>query len=221
MSQSSLPSWLHTFASAGLAGRGCLPGTASYLADSQRLTGDLEYPEGLPIQLDHSSIPSYSFHGAHMECTTTHRPHGAVPLIVPSPSTPSYSSVRSRGASASSSHREHGGAPAVHHDACAPPVDTPAPRPYTGTHLVRCATDAHRHGRLCGPAHAAALRRPHLRGDVQALPGLASRARGHDKATWPSGTPHGARASWTGGQRDHGSVHGAPCRRALGNTTQG
>jgi hypothetical protein len=49
MSQSSLPSWLHTFASAGLSGRCCSPGTASYLADSQRLTGYLVYPEGLPI----------------------------------------------------------------------------------------------------------------------------------------------------------------------------
>src|SRR5262245_60962697 len=45
-------------------------GTASYLADSQRLTGYLVYPEGLPIQMDPSSIPSYSFHGAHMDSTT-------------------------------------------------------------------------------------------------------------------------------------------------------
>jgi hypothetical protein len=30
----------------------------------------LVYPEGLPIQMDPLSIPSYSFHGAHMECTT-------------------------------------------------------------------------------------------------------------------------------------------------------
>src|SRR5215471_6577758 len=65
-----LPSWLHTFASADLSGRCCSPGTASCLADSQRLTGYLVYPEGLPIQMDPSSIPSYSFHGAHMECTT-------------------------------------------------------------------------------------------------------------------------------------------------------
>ena len=69
-SQSSMPSWLHTFASACLSGRCCSPGTASYLADSQGLTGYLVYPEGLPVQLDPSSIPSYSFHGAHMECTT-------------------------------------------------------------------------------------------------------------------------------------------------------
>src|SRR5215467_11090920 len=65
-----MPSWLHTFASACLSGRCCSPGTASCLADSQRLTGYLVYPEGLPVQLDPSSIPSYSFHGAHMECTT-------------------------------------------------------------------------------------------------------------------------------------------------------
>jgi hypothetical protein len=76
-SQSSLPSWLHTFASAGLSGRCCSPGTASYLADSQGLTGYLVYPEGLPIQMDPSSIPSYSFHGAHMDittCLTAHEP---------------------------------------------------------------------------------------------------------------------------------------------------
>jgi|SRR5215831_7737029 len=42
----------------------------SYLADSQRLTGYLAYPEGLPVQLDPSSIPSDSFHGAHMDITT-------------------------------------------------------------------------------------------------------------------------------------------------------
>jgi hypothetical protein len=69
-SQSSLPSWVHTFASAGLSGRCCSPGTASHLADSQGLTGYLVYPEGLPIQMDPSSIPSYSFHGAHMVITT-------------------------------------------------------------------------------------------------------------------------------------------------------
>src|SRR5262245_48385849 len=66
----SMPSWRHTFASAGLSGRGYSPGTASYLADSQRLTGYLVYPEGLPVSLDPSSIPSYSFHGAHMDSTT-------------------------------------------------------------------------------------------------------------------------------------------------------
>src|SRR5262249_17452656 len=70
MSESSMPSWVHTFASACLSGRCYSPGTASYLADSQRLTGYLVYPEGLPVSLDPSSIPSYSFHGAHMECTT-------------------------------------------------------------------------------------------------------------------------------------------------------
>ena len=69
-SQSSLPSWLHSFASAGLSGRCCSPSTASYLADSQGLTGYLVYPAGLPIQRDPSSIPSYSFHGAHMDITT-------------------------------------------------------------------------------------------------------------------------------------------------------
>src|SRR5262249_10443713 len=73
MSQSSRPSWLHTFASACLSGRCCSPGTASYLADSQGLTGSLVYPAGLPIQMDPSSIPSYSFHGAHMDITTCHR----------------------------------------------------------------------------------------------------------------------------------------------------
>ena len=72
-SQSSMPSWLHTFASACLSGRCCSPGTASYLADSQRLTGYLVYPEGLPVQLIPSSIPSYSFHGAHMDITTDWR----------------------------------------------------------------------------------------------------------------------------------------------------
>src|SRR5215468_7203603 len=66
----SLPSWVHTFASAGLSGRCYSPGTASYLADSQRRTGYLVYPEGLPVSLDPSSIPSYSFHGAHMDITT-------------------------------------------------------------------------------------------------------------------------------------------------------
>ena len=71
-SQSSLPSWLHTFASAGLSGRCCSPSTASYLADSQGLTGYLVYPAGLPIQRDPSSIPSYSFHGAHLDITTAH-----------------------------------------------------------------------------------------------------------------------------------------------------
>src|SRR5262249_44576217 len=73
ISQPSMPSWVHTFTSACLSGRCCSPSTASHLADSQRLTGYLVYPEGLPVQLDPSSIPSYSFHGAHMECTTTRR----------------------------------------------------------------------------------------------------------------------------------------------------
>ena len=75
MSQSSRLSWLHTFASACLSGRCCSPGTASFLADSQRLTGSLVDPEGLPVQLDPSSIPSYSFHCAHMDITTNSRPH--------------------------------------------------------------------------------------------------------------------------------------------------
>ena len=68
--QSNMPSWLHTFASACFSGSCCSPGTASYLADSQRLTGYLVYSEGLPIQMDHWSIPSYSFHGAHRDSTT-------------------------------------------------------------------------------------------------------------------------------------------------------
>jgi hypothetical protein len=62
------------FASAGLSGRCCSPGTASYLADSQGLTGYLVYPEGLPVQMDSLSIPSDSFHGAHMAITTSTRP---------------------------------------------------------------------------------------------------------------------------------------------------
>src|SRR5262247_1738201 len=65
-----MPSWVPTFASACLSGRCYSPGTASYLADSQRLTGYLVYPEGLPVSPDRSSIPSYSFHGAHMDITT-------------------------------------------------------------------------------------------------------------------------------------------------------
>jgi hypothetical protein len=69
-SQSSLPSWRHTCASACLSGRCCSPGTASHLADSQGLTGYLVYPEGLPVQKDLLSIPSYSFYGAHMAITT-------------------------------------------------------------------------------------------------------------------------------------------------------
>ena len=71
----NMASWLHTFASACLAGRCCSPGTASYLADTQRLIGYLVYPKGLPVRLDPSSIPSYSFHRAHMDITT----HGATP----------------------------------------------------------------------------------------------------------------------------------------------
>src|SRR5262249_46369005 len=74
MSQSSMPSWLHTFASVCLSGRCCSPGTASCLADSQGLTWYLVYPEELPVQLDHWSIPSYSFHGAHMDITTLVEP---------------------------------------------------------------------------------------------------------------------------------------------------
>jgi hypothetical protein len=45
-----------------------LPATARYV--TQRLTGPLAYPEGLPVQLDHWSIPSASFHGAHMDSPT-------------------------------------------------------------------------------------------------------------------------------------------------------
>src|SRR6516164_914444 len=88
MSQSSMPSWLHTFASAGLSGRCCSPGTASYLADSQRLAGYLVYPEGLPIQMDPSSMPSYSFYDAHMDSTTTALPHAPIcrrPLLLHCP----------------------------------------------------------------------------------------------------------------------------------------
>jgi hypothetical protein len=69
-SQSSIPSWLHTFPSACLLGRCYSPGTASPLPDSQRLTGYLVYPEGLPVHLAPSSIPSNSFHSAHMDSTT-------------------------------------------------------------------------------------------------------------------------------------------------------
>ena len=66
----SLPAWVHTFASACLSGRCYSPGTASYLGDSQRLTGSLVDPEGLLVSLDFLFIPSYSFHGAHMDITT-------------------------------------------------------------------------------------------------------------------------------------------------------
>ena len=79
-SQSSLPSWVHTFASAGLSGRCCSPGTAAALAGSQRLTGSLVYPVGLPIQMDPSSIPSDSFHGAHMDITTLQRVLRVLPV---------------------------------------------------------------------------------------------------------------------------------------------
>jgi hypothetical protein len=60
-SQSSIPSWLHTFASTCLSGRCCSPGKASYRAYSQRLSGYRIYPEGLRVLMDHSSIPSLSF----------------------------------------------------------------------------------------------------------------------------------------------------------------
>src|SRR5215475_13339429 len=86
-----MPSWLHTFASACLSGRCYSPGTASYLADSQRLTGSLVYPEGLPVSLDPSSIPSYSFHGAHMECTTRTRAPGTT--VLTAFDTPMHASV--------------------------------------------------------------------------------------------------------------------------------
>src|SRR6516164_4422346 len=61
---------LHTFDSACLSGRCGSPGTASCLADSQRLIGYLVCPKGLPVQLDPASIPSYSFYGVHMDSTT-------------------------------------------------------------------------------------------------------------------------------------------------------
>ena len=37
--------------------------------------------QGLPIQMDPSSIPSYSFHGAHMDittCLTAHEPSSTI-----------------------------------------------------------------------------------------------------------------------------------------------
>jgi hypothetical protein len=37
------------------------------------LTGYLVYPEGLPVQMNPLSIPSDSFHGAHMDITTDQR----------------------------------------------------------------------------------------------------------------------------------------------------
>src|SRR5262249_43012179 len=85
MSESSMPSWVHTFASACLSGRCYSPGTASYLADSQRLTGYLVYPEGLPVSLDPSSIPSYSFHGAHLDSTTVQGAYSTTHIARPSP----------------------------------------------------------------------------------------------------------------------------------------
>src|SRR5262249_44988571 len=43
------------------------------------------YPEGLPIQMDPSSIPSYSFHGAHMDITTLPTAHSRRTAPAPSP----------------------------------------------------------------------------------------------------------------------------------------
>src|SRR5262252_6798940 len=40
-----------------------------YLADSQRLTGYLGDPEGLPVQLDPASMPSCSLHSARTDNT--------------------------------------------------------------------------------------------------------------------------------------------------------
>jgi hypothetical protein len=60
-SQSSMPSWLHTFASARLSERCCSPGKASCRAYSQQLSGYRIYPEGLLVQTDRSSIPSSNF----------------------------------------------------------------------------------------------------------------------------------------------------------------
>ena len=75
-------------------------------------------------------------------------------------------------------------------------VDTPAQRPYTGAHPARCTTDARRHGRIFGQAHAAALRRPQP--VVTCRRSQAWRAvQGHGEATLPSGTPQGATSSWT------------------------
>ncbi len=52
--------------------REMLPGTASGLADSHNDSSGTWYThEGLPILLDPSSISSYSFHGAHLENTTS------------------------------------------------------------------------------------------------------------------------------------------------------
>src|SRR5262249_17300560 len=45
-------------------------------------------PEGLPIQMDPSSMPSDSFHGAHLDSTTTALPHAPIcrrPLLLPCP----------------------------------------------------------------------------------------------------------------------------------------
>src|SRR5215510_11605841 len=46
-----------------------VPRTFSYLADSQRLTGYLVDPKGLPVQLDPASMPSCSLHGARTDNT--------------------------------------------------------------------------------------------------------------------------------------------------------
>jgi hypothetical protein len=64
--------------------RGCAPGTASSLAHSQRRTGSLVDPEGLPGHLDHCSIPLDSFHGAHLECTTLYGVSLLTPTVKPS-----------------------------------------------------------------------------------------------------------------------------------------
>jgi hypothetical protein len=70
-SQPSRPSWVHPFASACLAGRCCSPDKTPCLAESQGLTGYLVCPEGLPVPVKPSSIPSYSFHSTHLWGTTS------------------------------------------------------------------------------------------------------------------------------------------------------
>jgi len=47
-----------------------LTNKASCLASSQRLRGYLVCSGGLPVLVDSSSIPLYSFHGAHLGSTT-------------------------------------------------------------------------------------------------------------------------------------------------------
>ena len=68
-SQPSMPSWIHTFSSTRLSGRCCSPDKASCLANSQRLSGYLVYPEGLPVRCGpfiHSIVKfSRRTHGYH------------------------------------------------------------------------------------------------------------------------------------------------------------